>query len=112
VEKLRGEGMNIFLEMFIAFFKIGCLAFGGGYAVIAILQKEVVELKQWVDNDELTDIMAISKTLPANHFCQFCDDDRLSKERYSRCSRCYLLCHLTNFFPDTATDLCYLGSHG
>jgi len=56
--------MKILLEMFITFFKIGCLAFGGGYAVIAILQKEVVELKQWVDNDELTDIMAISQTLP------------------------------------------------
>lgn len=56
--------MKIFIEMFITFFKIGCLAFGGGYAVIAILQKEVVELKQWVDNDELTDIMAISQTLP------------------------------------------------
>lgn len=56
--------MKIFLEMFITFFKIGCLAFGGGYAVIAILQKEVVELKQWVSNDELTDIMVISQTLP------------------------------------------------
>lgn len=56
--------MKLFLEIFITFFKIGCLAFGGGYAVIAILQKEVVELKQWVDNDELTDIMAISQTLP------------------------------------------------
>lgn len=56
--------MKIFLEMFTTFFKIGCLAFGGGYAVIAILQKEVVELKQWVNNDELTDIMAISQTLP------------------------------------------------
>lgn len=56
--------MEIFLEMFITFFKIGCIAFGGGYAVIAILQKEVVELKHWVDNDELTDIMAISQTLP------------------------------------------------
>lgn len=60
----RRENMNIFLQIFITFFKIGCLAFGGGYAVIAILQKEVVELKQWVDNDELTDIMAISQTLP------------------------------------------------
>ena len=56
--------MKIFLEMFSTFFKIGCLAFGGGYAVIAILQKEVVELKKWVDNDELTDIMAISQALP------------------------------------------------
>ena len=56
--------MGIYLEMFITFFKIGCLAFGGGYAVTAILQKEIVELKQWVTNDELTDIMAISQTLP------------------------------------------------
>ena len=56
--------MNIFLELFITFFKIGCLAFGGGYAVIGILQKEVVESKQWVGNDELTDIMAISQSLP------------------------------------------------
>lgn len=56
--------MKILLDMFITFFKIGCLAFGGGYAVIAILQKEVVELKQWVSNDELIDIMAISQTLP------------------------------------------------
>lgn len=56
--------MKIFLEMFITFFKIGCLAFGGGLAVIGILQKEVVELKYWVDNDELTDIMAIAQTLP------------------------------------------------
>lgn len=56
--------MNIYIEMFITFFKIGCLAFGGGYAVIAMLQKEVVESKKWVGNDELTDIMAISQTLP------------------------------------------------
>ncbi|WP_407308196.1 chromate transporter [Desulfosporosinus sp. SB140] len=56
--------MKIFIEIFIVFFKIGCLAFGGGYAVIGILQKEVVELKQWIDNNELTDIMAISQTLP------------------------------------------------
>ncbi|AET69925.1 chromate transport protein ChrA [Desulfosporosinus orientis DSM 765] len=56
--------MKLYLEMFIVFFKIGCLAFGGGYAVIGLLQKEIVELKQWVDNDELTDIMAISQTLP------------------------------------------------
>lgn len=56
--------MQLYLEMFSVFFKIGCLAFGGGYAVIGLLQKEIVELKQWFDNDELMDIMAISQTLP------------------------------------------------
>lgn len=56
--------MDLLWDLFITFLKIGCLAFGGGYAVIALLQKEVVESKKWIDNDELTDIMAISQTLP------------------------------------------------
>lgn len=56
--------MNILGELFIAFLKIGCLAFGGGYAVIALLQKEVVEHKRWLSNEELSDIMTIAQTLP------------------------------------------------
>lgn len=56
--------MNIFSELFITFFKIGCLAFGGGYAVIALLQKEAVDHKSWITNEELSDIMAIAQTLP------------------------------------------------
>ncbi|WP_240985418.1 chromate transporter [Acididesulfobacillus acetoxydans] len=51
-------------ELFAVFLKIGCLAFGGGYTVIALLQKETVEARGWLDNNELTDIMAISQTLP------------------------------------------------
>ncbi|MCX7923364.1 MAG: chromate transporter [Clostridia bacterium] len=51
-------------QLFITFFKIGLLAFGGGYAVISLLQKEAVEGRKWISNEELTDMMAIAQTLP------------------------------------------------
>lgn len=51
-------------ELFISFFKIGLVAFGGGYAVLSMLQREVVEHRQWMTKDELLDCMAISQSLP------------------------------------------------
>ena len=56
--------MKIFTEMFITFFKIGCLAFGGGLAVIAILQKEVV-------NTRLRDRHTDTNKIPAICVCGF-----------------------------------------
>ena len=52
------------LEIFVSFFKIGCIAFGGGYAIAPLLQKEVVEHRNWITNEELTDMMAIAQALP------------------------------------------------
>ncbi|HEX3043404.1 MAG TPA: chromate transporter [Bacillota bacterium] len=52
------------LVLFNSFFKIGMLAFGGGYAVAPLLQKETVERRGWITSEELTDIMAVSQTLP------------------------------------------------
>ena len=56
--------IKLLFQLFVAFFKIGMLAFGGGYAVIPLLQKEVVEYRKWIAAEELIDIMAISQTLP------------------------------------------------
>jgi chromate transporter len=52
------------LALFNSFFKIGMLAFGGGYAVAPLLQKEAVERQGWITSEELADIMAVSQTLP------------------------------------------------
>lgn len=52
------------IQLFISFFKIGAIAFGGGYAVAPLLQKEIVEHRKWITSEELTDIMAISQALP------------------------------------------------
>lgn len=54
----------IYLQLFITFFKIGLFTFGGGYAMISLIQNEVVVTHQWVDASTFTDIIAISQMTP------------------------------------------------
>lgn len=56
--------MNIYLDLFITFTKIGGFTFGGGYAMLPMLQKEVVEKKHWATEDELMDYYAIGQCTP------------------------------------------------
>lgn len=53
----------IFLELFITFFKIGLFTFGGGYAMIPLMEQEVVG-NQWLTLTELTNVIAISQSTP------------------------------------------------
>ena len=58
---------NVFLKcisLFVTFFKVGLFTFGGGYAMIPIIQKEVVEKKKWISGVDLLDILAISESTP------------------------------------------------
>lgn len=66
IKKVFGVKMKIKLlfQLFITFIKIGSLAFGGGYAVIPLLQREVIEHRKWISSEELTDMMAIAQTMP------------------------------------------------
>ncbi len=54
----------IFLELFITFSKIGIFNFGGGYAMISLIQNEVVTKHHWLTTSEFTDIIAISQSTP------------------------------------------------
>lgn len=54
----------IFLQLFIAFFKIGLFGFGGGYAMISLIQAEVVTDHQWISTSQFTDIVAVSQMTP------------------------------------------------
>ena len=54
----------IFVELFLTFFKIGLFSFGGGYAMLALIQDEVVTRHHWVTMGEFTDIIAISQITP------------------------------------------------
>lgn len=56
--------MKELIEIFIASFKVGGMTFGGGYAMLPILQKEVVEKKQWNTEEEILDYYALSQCLP------------------------------------------------
>ncbi|MBU1141786.1 MAG: chromate transporter [Firmicutes bacterium] len=54
---------NLF-DLFTTFLKIGALTFGGGYAMMPIMRKEVVEKKQWADDDDILKILVISESTP------------------------------------------------
>ena len=56
--------MNLLLDMFLTFAKVGVMTFGGGYAMLPILQREVVENKGWATEEELTDYFAIGQCTP------------------------------------------------
>ena len=56
--------MKSFFEIMFVFAKIGLITFGGGYAIIPILQKELIASRQWVEEEELTDYYAIAQCLP------------------------------------------------
>lgn len=54
----------IYLQLFYTFFKIGLFGFGGGYAMLSMIQGEVVTCYGWVSSQEFTDIVAISQMTP------------------------------------------------
>ena len=56
--------MNKYLDLYLTFARIGGLTFGGGYAMLPILQKEVVEKKGWSTESELMDYYAIGQCTP------------------------------------------------
>lgn len=55
---------NILLELYVSFFKIGALTFGGGLAMLPMLKREVVEHHKWVTEEEILDMYAIGQCTP------------------------------------------------
>ena len=56
--------MNFYVDLFLTFAKVGVCPFGGGYAMLPILQREVVEKKHWVTDEAITDYYAIGQCTP------------------------------------------------
>lgn len=54
----------IYIQLFYTFFKIGLFGFGGGYAMLSMIQGEVVTRYEWLSSQEFTDIVAISQMTP------------------------------------------------
>ena len=54
----------IYLQLFISYLKIGFFGFGGGYAMLSLIQNEVVVQNAWMTNAEFTDIVALSQMTP------------------------------------------------
>ena len=56
--------MNLYFDLFWTFAKIGVCTFGGGYAMLPILQRELVEKRHWASEEELSDYFAIGQCTP------------------------------------------------
>ena len=56
--------MNLYWESFKTFFKIGIFTLGGGYAMIPLIEEEVVNKHKWVEKDEMLDLIAIAQSCP------------------------------------------------
>ena len=54
----------IFLQLFWSFFKIGSFTIGGGYAMVPIIEEELVRKKGWIDSAEFVDMLALSQSAP------------------------------------------------
>ena len=51
-------------SLFISFFKIGAFTFGGGYAMIPLIQREVIENRKWIGEDEFLDLLTVAQSAP------------------------------------------------
>lgn len=56
--------MKILWELFCAFFRIGAFTFGGGYAMLSLIQREVVETHKWASEEEVLDYYAVAQCTP------------------------------------------------
>ena len=56
--------MATYTELFVSFLKIGSFTIGGGYAMIPLMEKELVERRGWIGQEEFMDLMAVSQAMP------------------------------------------------
>lgn len=56
--------MNLLLELFLTFAKIGLFTFGGGYAMVSLIEDSCVEKKKWITHDEMMNITVIAESTP------------------------------------------------
>ncbi len=56
--------MNLYLQAFSVFFKIGAFTIGGGYAMVPLIEDEVVNQRKWIAKDDFIDLLAIAQSAP------------------------------------------------
>ena len=56
--------MGIYSQFFSTFFRIGLFTLGGGYAMIPLIEEEVVNKRKWIDREAFLDLLAVAQTIP------------------------------------------------
>lgn len=55
---------SLYLRLFVSFFKIGAFTFGGGWVMISIIEREIVDKHHWLEREEFLDLLAVAQSLP------------------------------------------------
>lgn len=77
------------LSLFLTFLKIGAFTFGGGYAMIALLEHELIEKKGWIGHDEFLDMAAIAESTPGPVAVNAATYVGFHVARGARCGACH-----------------------
>jgi chromate transporter len=64
VSQLKKSKLRLLAEIYFTFLKLGSVSFGGGYAMISLIEREIVNEKKWVEKEKIIDIFAVSESLP------------------------------------------------
>lgn len=56
--------MNFYIKSFLIFFRIGLFTIGGGYAMIPLIEAEIVDKQKWISREDFLDLMALAQTVP------------------------------------------------
>lgn len=59
-----GRQDHLLLQLFLSFFKIGAFTFGGGWAMISIIEREIVDKHHWIEREDFLDLLAVAQSLP------------------------------------------------
>ena len=99
--------MKKLIQLFLTFLKIGAFTFGGGYAMIALLENEFIEKKKWIDREEFLNMVAVAESTPGTRGGQQCDLSGLQSGR-CRGSRAVNACREHTFVCDNISDIAFL----
>ena len=61
---MKEKKSSLYLSLFLVFLKIGAFTFGGGYAMIPLIQKEIAEKRKWITDEDILEIVAIAESTP------------------------------------------------
>ncbi|MBO4965308.1 MAG: chromate transporter [Muribaculaceae bacterium] len=63
-KEVEREESNLCLKLFLSFMKIGAFTFGGGWAMISIIEREIVDKHHWIKREDFLDLLAVAQSLP------------------------------------------------